>query len=142
MVSILRRFSINKESLFPTLFFTNPKIKTIQLQVNISKQKQQLSITNFHAIQSQLDSLKNLFHNNPNLPEKEAIYQKIKSLNNVKPPTFDASKILELEAKLLELQSTDVNKFAEEKTKNASPILDPQIYPTIFTGTITFIVLN
>ena len=133
---------IKIKSYSPSLFFTSPKIKTIQLQINILKQKQQLSITNFHTIQSKLDSLKNLFHNNPNLPEKEAIYQKIKSLNKVKPPRFDHTKILELEAKLLELQSTDRNKFAKGKTKNTTPILDTQIYPTTFTGTITFIVLN
>ena len=113
----------------PTLFFTNPKIKTIQLQINILKYKQQLLNSNHRTLQLQLDSLKTLFHSNSNLPQKEAIYQKIKLLKKVKSPIFDILKIQELEAKLLELQSADWNKLTEQKNLVSNSKLDVQTFP-------------
>ena len=126
----------------PTLFFTNPKIKTIQLQINILKHKQQLLYSNHRTIQLQLDSLKILFQSNSNLPQKEAIYQKIKLLEKVKPPVFDTIKTQELKAKLLELQSADWNKLTEQKSRTSNSTLSVQTFPTTFTGTITYIIIN
>ena len=125
----------------PTLFFPNPKIKTIQLQIKILKKKAQ----HFNAInlkkQAHLDSLKSLFYSHQNITQKEAVYQKIKQLEKTKSPVFDPTKIQELNAKLVELQKSDSNKLTDENYKNASLQLDNQNTKTKFTGKITYIVM-
>ena len=125
----------------PTLFFSNPRVITIQLQINILKKKEKHSKAIYSTEQAQLDSLKSLFHSNKNLTQKESIYKKIKQLEKTKPPVFDRLKIQELEAKLLELQKVDSNKLVEENTKNSNLKFDDINTKTKFTGTITYIVL-
>ncbi len=124
-----------------TPFFPNPRIKTIQLQIGILKEKEK-QITEINAKkQAQLDSLKTLFNTYKNPTQREAIYRKIKQLEKTKSAVFDPMKIQELKTKLLELQKSDANKLAEANYKNANLQPDDQNAKTKFTGTITYIVL-
>lgn len=125
----------------PTLFFSNPKIKTIQLQIDILKKKEKLFKANHSNNLAQLDSLKSLFHSNKNITHREAIYRKIKQLEKAKPPVFDTLKIQELEAKLLEFQKSDSNELIEVNSKTFNLERDDKNTKTKFTGTITYIVL-
>ena len=125
----------------PTLFFSNPRIKTIQLQIDILKKKEKQIKKNYSKKQTQLDSLKSLFQSSKNIPEREAIYQKIKQFEKTKPPVFDSLKIQELEAKLLELQKIDSNTLIEKNAKTSNLNLGDKNTKTKFTGTITYIVL-
>jgi inner membrane protein len=127
---------------FVTLFFPNPRIKTIQLQIDFLINKGQDLKANQSKKQTQLDSLKSLFFSYENPTQKEAIYQKIKQLEKVKLPTFDSTKIQELKAKLVELQKADANKFAEKNIKIANSQKEYKKPKTTFTGMITFIVLD
>ncbi len=122
-------------------FFPNPKIKTIQSQINLLQQQEQLLQTNYFKKQTQLDSLTASFHASKNLPQKEAIYQKIKQLKKTKAPIVDYAKQQELKAKLLEFQKTDSNKLMEENNKIANLQQEKINTKTIFTGSITFIIL-
>jgi len=126
----------------PSLFFSNPKIKTIQLQINFLKKREQDSNAINSKKQAQLDSLKALFYSSKNITQKEAIYQKIKQLEKYKPPVFDPTKIQELNARLVELQKSDSNKLTEENLKIANLQNGHINTKTTFTGMITFIVLN
>ena len=129
----------NNSSSIP--FFPNPKIKTIQSQINLLQQQEQLLQTNYFKKQTQLDSLTASFHASKNLPQKEAIYQKIKQLKKTKAPIVDYAKQQELKAKLLEFQKTDSNKLMEENNKIANLQQEKINTKTIFTGSITFIIL-
>ena len=125
----------------PTLFFSNPRIKTIQLQIDILKKKEKQIKKNYSSKQAQLNSLKSLFHSSKNISMREAIYQKIKQSEKIKLPVFDSPKIQELEARLLELQKSDSNKLIEENAKTSNLNLGDKNTQTKFTGTITHIVL-
>ena len=125
----------------PILFFSNPKIKTIQLQIDILRKKEEQIKTNYSNKQAQLDSLKSLFHSNKSIAQKEAVYQKIKQLKKVKPAVSDTLKIQELEARILELQKADSNKLIEVNSKASNLQHDYKNTKTKFTGTITYIVL-
>lgn len=125
----------------PTLFFSNPKIKTIQLQIDILKKKEKLLKANYSENLAQLDSLKSLFHSNKNITHREAIYRKIKQLEKAKPPVFNTLKTQELEAKLFEFQKADSNKLMEVNSKSSHLESDKKNTETKFSGTITYIVL-
>ena len=126
----------------PTLFFPNPRIKTMQLQMGVLKKKAQLSKLNHSKKQAQLDSLKSLFFTSENLTQREAIYQKIKQLEMTKLSVFDPTKIQELQAKLSEFQKADSNKLMAGNSKSSNLQDGNKNTKTSFTGTITFIILN
>lgn len=126
----------------PTLFFPNPRIKTMQLQMGGLKKKAQLSKLNHSKKQAQLDSLKSLFFTSENLTQREAIYQKIKQLEMTKLSVFDPTKIQELQAKLSEFQKADSNKLMAGNSKSSNLQDGNKNTKTSFTGTITFIILN
>ena len=126
----------------PTLFFPNPRIKTMQLQMGVLKKKAQLSKLNHSKKQAQLDSLKSLFFTSENLTQREAIYQKIKQLEMTKLSVFDPTKIQELQAKLSEFQKADSNKLMAGNFKSSNLQDGDKNTKTTLTGIITFIILN
>ena len=126
----------------PTLFFPNPRIKTMQLQMGGLKKKAQLSKLNHSKKQAQLDSLKSLFFTSENLTQREAIYQKIKQLEMTKLSVFDPTKIQELQAKLSEFQKADSNKLMAGNFKSSNLQDGDKNTKTTLTGIITFIILN
>ncbi len=124
------------------LFFPNPKTQTLQKQLkNLFHQKAK---NEFLLLQKEktLDSLKQYFYNSKNISEKEETYNKIKTLEKIKTPVFDNSKIDELQLKISELKKMDGNKYLEQKLEALKIKKEAVINETVFTGSITFIILN
>ena len=124
------------------LFFPNPKTQTLQKQLkNLFHQKAK---NEFLLLQKEktLDSLKQHFYNSKNISEKEETYNKIKTLEKIKTPVFDNSKIDELQLKISELKKMDGNKYLEQKLEALKIKKEAVINETVFTGSITFIILN
>jgi len=123
------------------IFFQNPKIKTLQVQIKLlKKEAEQMEI----LIREKLKKLKDLkfqYHNEIVISKKEAIYQTIKEIEKVKIPEIDFSKIEDSQLRLQELKQSDYNNLIKEKSKLAIAENESLELLTSFTGTITFIVL-
>lgn len=124
------------------IFFQNPKIQTLQFQIKqLEKEATQTQLL-FEEKQNELTRLKKQFQREQSITEKEEIYQKIKGIEKLKISDFDFSKIAESKARLRELKQTDYIKMKEHKAKIE---LENEHYlnePTLFTGTITFIIIE
>ena len=94
-----------------TPFYPNPRINSLRQQL------QQLSLES-NAINNRitknktyLEQLRSQYQTETNLPNKERLYQEIKTLEKVKLPKDPQPKITELQNKINELIKTDQIKF-------------------------------
>ena len=130
---------MEQELIKSTSFHTNPRINTIQKQI------QQLTLESIefnNAIaenQYYLNELEKQFQTENNLPRKERLYQEIRTIQKIKLPNDPQPKILELQNKLNELLINDRIKYQTSVADTLVTI--PSISPNGVSGKINYILL-
>ena len=113
-------------------FYSNPKILTIQLQIEseIKLQKErELAIANH---KTKLSTLRKLFNATHDPIEKQKHYKQIKALEKTKLPKPNFTKVDNLKIQLRELRKRDINNYQNRIEQQSASSLS--LLPLLFSG--------
>jgi len=131
----------------PTPFYPNPKILTIQLQIENEIKLQEEKRNAIIKHKTKLSNLRNLFNtldsplgNSKSPTEKQKLYTQIKALEKIKLPKPDFTKVENLKMQLNELKRRDSINY-EKTTKSPANTIQKH-EPIRCSGNITYILLK
>jgi len=122
-------------------YHTNPRIQTLQKQIDLVKVNQTQQLTSYNLQLKILKNLRNQIFSETDIVIKERLLKQIKALEKIKEPKIDQQKIPNLKAKIRELKLVDQIKQQEKQMKLKSQETPQHNNKLLITGFLTIVLL-
>ena len=125
----------------PFTSYTNPKIKTLQFQIENLRQNDEHALKTYTNNQNELRKLESKFEKETHLFTKEQLLKKIQQLKKIQAPELNTEKISFIRIKIDELQRSDQIKNVTLQKNLKEKYLESLPGTTKFSGLIVKIII-